>query len=93
MGMRSDIERCIHNQLLALGLRKLPPAVVDALVDKVSADLSMAMAKAVGKRTTLSSPSTPAAAGPGTPRHHQRPPLLCHGRPFRPLSPCRSFGP
>jgi hypothetical protein len=49
--MRTHIERAVQVQLQAVGLKKLPPAVVTAIIDAVSGDMAKALAKSVGKRT------------------------------------------
>ena len=49
--MRPDVERAVLIQLQAVGLKKLPPAVIDKLVDSVAADVSAALAKSVCRRT------------------------------------------
>ena len=55
--MRTYIERAVQNQLQSTGLKKLPPAVVIAIIDAVSEDMATALAKAVGKRTAPKSVS------------------------------------
>jgi hypothetical protein len=49
--MRTHIEKAVQVQLQAVGLKKLPPAVVTAIIDAVSNDMAAALAKSVGKRT------------------------------------------
>ena len=49
--MRTHIEKAVQVQLQAVGLKKLPPAVVISIIDAVSNDMAAALAKSVGKRT------------------------------------------
>ncbi len=49
--MRTHIEKAVQGQLQAVGLKKLPSAVVTAIIDAVSNDMAAALAKSVGKRT------------------------------------------
>ena len=49
--MNTDFDKAVRNQLQAVGLRKLPPAVVARLVEAVAGDMAVALEKSLTKRT------------------------------------------
>ena len=49
--MNTDFDKAVRNQLQAVGLRKLPPAVIVRLVETVAGDMAVALGKSLTKRT------------------------------------------